>query len=93
MFKKEAPPYWFLFSDLLVWVKPKKSPAGEKVFDYVCSVKVSDITSVKEIQEGKNKETALALSFRNNDGWTLKAGTLRERSLWVEDIANLLKGV
>jgi hypothetical protein len=91
MFKKELPPYWFLFSDLLVWVKPKKSPAGEKVFDYVCSVKVSDITSAKEVQaEGKKGETRFALSFRNNDGWTLKAATYRERTLWIDAISHLL---
>ena len=53
-------PYWFLFSDVLVWTKPKKESAGEKVFDFVSSIPLSEV-SIGETPKKPKYEIAFTL--------------------------------
>lgn len=89
--KNRGNPYWFLFNDLLLYVEPKKTPQDHKLFDFVTTIQISEITKVDSGQDSSKKEEMV--SFRitlMDETFKFETKSVEERNLWMTDLQLLI---
>ncbi|XP_041455647.1 puratrophin-1-like [Lytechinus variegatus] len=81
----------FLFEDLLLFSKPKKTSKGHDVYQYKFSLKMSDIGLTESIGETGTKFEVWFRRRKSTDkAYTLQARSAQIKRVWTADISRLL---
>jgi len=88
--KQDVTQYFFLFNDIFVYCKQKKQEKrGDKLFDFVHTMDLNQISSVVDIPLSEKKEegpSAFGLKMTTNHSWTFVAKDNTEKHAWMKEI-------